>query len=76
MKAIKIFLDGEAVGVLPAFNEGDTLSNLRDEILDDLGLESFSYLHQASPIELNKESILKVQCRCKTSRRRKQLFVH
>ena len=62
MKAIKIFLDGEAVGVLPAFNEGDTLSNLRDEILDDLGLESFAYLHQASPIELNKESILKVEC--------------
>ena len=61
MKAIKIFLDGEAVGVLPAFNEGDTLSNLRDEILDDLGLESFAYLdqaflHQATSIEQGKHS--------------------
>jgi hypothetical protein len=62
MKAIKIVFEGETVGVLPAFNEGDTLSNLRDEISDDLGLKSFVYLYQDLPIELSKESILKVDC--------------
>ena len=39
MKVIKVHLNGKTVGVLPAFDERDTLSNLHNEINDAFGLK-------------------------------------
>lgn len=61
MKAIKVTKDGETVGILPNFDEKDTLSNLRDEIFEDLGLSNFAYLLQDTPIDFSEESALKVE---------------
>jgi hypothetical protein len=60
MKAIKVYLDGKTVGILPAFEEGVTLSELRNEIWEDFGLNNFRYLHENEPINLSTETLVKV----------------
>ena len=60
MKVIKVHLDGKTVGVLPAFDERDTLSNLRNEIREDFGLIDFCYLRESLPINLSTETFVEV----------------
>ena len=61
MRAIKVTKDGETVGILPNFNEKDTLSNLCDEIFEDLSVFNFAYLLQDTPINFSEESSLIVE---------------
>ena len=60
MKVVKVHLDGKTVGVLPAFDERDTLSNLRNGIKDDFGLNNFCYLRERLPISLSTGTLVEV----------------